>query len=326
MTTSVLGLDIGGANLKAAHVGGAARSIAFPLWKHPDRLATALADLCATMPAYDCLAITMTGELCDCYESRREGVLAILQNVRSVARTLPVRVWSSAGAFLDLDAARADPLAVAAVNWLALAHAVARQFPDDRILLIDTGSTTTDIAYLDQGVPQPHAVTDLERLTTGELVYTGIRRTPICAVLGMKVAAEFFATMLDAYVVQGLLPENPDDRDSADGRPMTRGAARARLARLRCADAETFSEEQALLLAGRAIETQRSVVAQACHRVLTGRPDVQRVIVSGSGSILGRLVAERLSKPVALLADRWGPALSVCACAYAVALLATIRA
>jgi len=36
-------------------------------------------------------------------------------------------------------------------------------------------------------------------MRTGELVYTGIRRTPICAVLNRDVAAELFATMLDAY-------------------------------------------------------------------------------------------------------------------------------
>ena len=33
---AILGLDIGGANLKAAHTDGTARSVAFPLWKHPE--------------------------------------------------------------------------------------------------------------------------------------------------------------------------------------------------------------------------------------------------------------------------------------------------
>ena len=70
MTTQVLGLDIGGANLKAAHSDGSARAIAFPLWKHPERLTAELATLCATMPPNDLLAVTMTGELCDCFETR----------------------------------------------------------------------------------------------------------------------------------------------------------------------------------------------------------------------------------------------------------------
>ena len=39
MQRSVLGLDIGGANLKAAHTNGAARSRPFALWKNPGGLA-----------------------------------------------------------------------------------------------------------------------------------------------------------------------------------------------------------------------------------------------------------------------------------------------
>ena len=40
--TSWLALDIGGANLKAAHTSGATRSLPFALWKQPERLADAL--------------------------------------------------------------------------------------------------------------------------------------------------------------------------------------------------------------------------------------------------------------------------------------------
>ena len=48
-TAGILGLDIGGANLKAAtpNPGGRAASVPFPLWKQPDRLPAALAELVA---------------------------------------------------------------------------------------------------------------------------------------------------------------------------------------------------------------------------------------------------------------------------------------
>ena len=141
-------------------------------------------------------------------------------------------------------------------RWLIF---VAQQFPAENVLLIDSGSTTTDIVYLNHGRPEPRGWTDRERLATGELVYTGLRRTPICAVLGMAVAAEFFATMLDAYVFTEDWPDNPDDCDTADGRPATRAFARARMARMRCADVETFSAE-----AGMA--TGRARVANATAR------------------------------------------------------------
>ncbi|HMF14333.1 MAG TPA: hypothetical protein VKE94_18580, partial [Gemmataceae bacterium] len=78
MARRVLGLDIGGANLKAAHSDGTAQSTAFALWKTPERLADQLRQLIASMPTHDMVALTMTGELCDCYESKRQGVHAIL--------------------------------------------------------------------------------------------------------------------------------------------------------------------------------------------------------------------------------------------------------
>ena len=326
MTKRILGLDIGGANLKAAHTNGVARTLVFPLWRQPECLAAKLTELCASMPEFDRIAVTMTGELCDCFETKREGVAAILRSACVAASKSPVRVWCLKSRFLDVNEAIADPLSVAAANWLAEAHLVARRWPDEKVLLIDAGSTTTDIVYLNCGRPEPRGLTDSERLASGELVYTGVRRTPICAVLNMEVAAEFFATMHDAYVVAGLSPEAPDDCDTADGRPANRRGAHARLARMRCADTESFSLDDARRLAEHALQTQWNAVVGAVERVLHGKPAVERVVISGSGEVLGRSVAARTPTlnrvRVTSLADTLGPALSEAACAYAVAMLA----
>src|SRR5579862_3249925 len=104
----VLGLDIGGANLKMAHSQGAARTMPFPLWKKPGELTEALRTLLVDVPAYEMLAVTMTGELCDCYASKKDGVLAILSSVEAVAGPIPVKVWTTHGRFLPLGAARRD--------------------------------------------------------------------------------------------------------------------------------------------------------------------------------------------------------------------------
>src|ERR1051325_194369 len=252
MSAAVLGLDIGGANLKAAHTNGAARTVPFALWKHPDQLGPELTRLCAAMPPHEHLAVTMTGELCDCFVSKREGVRRILLHVRGAISRLPIRVWTTFGRFIYLEEALDAPLRVAAANWLALAHHVGREFSSETVLLIDTGSTTTDIVFINRGIPEPHGLTDPGRLASGELGFTGPAGTPICAVLGMDVAAEFFATMLDAYLMLGLVQENPHDCDTADGRPATCAFAHARLARMRCADAEMFSAQEVRDLAERA--------------------------------------------------------------------------
>src|SRR5947209_17441931 len=93
MTRAVLGLDVGGANLKAASADGFARSRPFALWKDPAGLTGALRDLLRDGPPHDALAVTMTGELCDCYETKRQGVLAILDAVAAVAGRISVPVW-----------------------------------------------------------------------------------------------------------------------------------------------------------------------------------------------------------------------------------------
>src|SRR6478609_4125241 len=99
MRPTILGLDVGGANLKAATADKRAVSVPFPLWKHPDRLGAALAELVGRFPDATELAVTMTGELCDCYQTKREGVNAILDATELAANGRPVRVWSTDGAF-----------------------------------------------------------------------------------------------------------------------------------------------------------------------------------------------------------------------------------
>ncbi len=326
---SVVGFDIGGANLKAAHTDGTALARPFPLWQAPGQLAANLRALRDALPPHDVVAVTMTGELCDCFETKRDGVRAILKSVAEVVDVAAIRVWTTRGRFVSFDEALADPLPVAAANWLALAHLASRRFPG-RSLLIDTGSTTTDILYLGPDGPEPRGLTDFDRMRSGELVYTGIRRTPVCAVLGLDVAAERFATMLDAHLLLGLVPENVNDRDTADGRPATKAHAHARLARMRCADTETFSFDDATALATDALEQQRAVIWRAAERVMAGRPPVERVVLAGSGEALARRCQETHiwlgQLPVVSLREHLGEAISEAACAYAVATLADLAA
>src|SRR5207245_1315601 len=139
---------------------------------------------------------------------------------------------------------------------LALATYAGRFAPEGPALLIDVGSTTTDIVPLVDGKPVPRGRTDPERLKCGELVYTGVRRTPLCALLGTSVAAELFATSLDTYVILGHPAEDAADHGTADGRPATLKAARARLARMLGADWESFTENDAKALARQARDRQ----------------------------------------------------------------------
>ena len=339
----VLGLDIGGANLKMAHTGGAARTVPFELWKQPKKLPTALRALVSSAPAFDAIAVTMTGELCDCFETKREGVQAILDAVRKVSAGFQARVWSTAGRFLDLATARDAPLEVASANWLALATFSGRYIPVGPAMLVDIGSTTTDLIPLLDGTPKPRACTDADRLETGELAYKGARRTPVCAIFagGRRVVAEFFATIHDIFLALRLVPEDPQDCRTADGRPATRSYAHARLARMLGGDSETTPladvEEFALLVEVNYC-LQIALAMFEAGSVLPAPP--RRFVLAGSGEFLGQRAIRRFARMMdgqtfppphwpaqtlrprlISLSRRLGAELSTAACAYAVAVL-----
>src|SRR5439155_25205948 len=125
---------------------------------------------------------------------------------------------------------------------------------------------TSDLIPLLDGQPAPSGRTDTDRLKTGELVYTGVRRTPVCALLGAGGAAEFFATALDVYLLLDAIPEDPADTDTADGRPATIKYAHARLARMLCGDGETVTRTKTLFLAKRLALIQQQMLEHAARR------------------------------------------------------------
>lgn len=335
MTRRWLGLDIGGANLKAADGSGRAVSLPFPVWQRPDELPDQLARLCALFPDAQGLAVTMTAELCDCFATRAEGVLTVLDAVVRVARGEPVRIWGTDGCFHDPAVIRDhDPLLAAASNWLATATLAAREVPVGAGLFIDIGSTTTDLISLSDGRAVPIGRTDLDRLRSGELVYAGVRRTPLFALAQelpwregtIGLAAERFATTHDLYLVRGDLPPNPEDRDTADGRPATVACALGRIARMVGADRDTLSDHDVKSLACSLDEKLSSRLIREARRVLGGNPTPPpTIVIAGSGAFLARRVA-RILQPdpsrVLDLGSLWGADASHAAAAHAVAVLA----
>jgi len=218
---------------------------------------------------------------------------------------------------------------IAAANWHALATLTGRYAPRGPALLIDIGSTTTDMIPISDGVPVPVGRTDPTRLASGELVYCGVKRTPIAAVLPLgRVCAELFATMHDCYSLTGEVPENAEDSDTADGRPSTQPHAVARLARMLGGDADTIPMGQIHTLMNDAINTQLDALEAAARRVLARMDGPPTLILSGSGEFLAQRLVRRLGlagNHVLSLSAELGPALAGCAPAYAVAVLAEER-
>ena len=349
----VLGIDIGGANIKAATADGESRSVPFAIWKHPEQLQQVLRELHipqGTPP--DLVALTMTAELADCFPTRAEGVAFIIRAVTEVFSGIAVRVWLTSGEFAEPDDAIELPELVAAANWHALATWAGRAVPAGPALMIDVGSTTTDIIPLIDGVPMPSGLTDLQRLISSELVYTGARRTPVCAIVqavplavppdsavvqSVPVAAEFFSTSLDVHLLNGDIPENPSDLETADGRPAVRSASLNRLAHQICCDVTDLTEAQIQKVAAFVAERQVQQIADAIKKQLfavrqqvpASKQHSVQILISGSGGWLAeKAVATLHDEGISTVTDlsvMFVRNVSACAPAFAAARLASER-
>lgn len=332
-----LGWDIGGANLKAALVTEellASVERPFALWRDPRCLPDALGDIAAEIGAGDApMALTMTAELADCFSTLAEGVVFVLDAFQKAFPGRDPRVFDLDGRFLTLEEARASPLSVAAANWVATATVAARAYPD--ALLVDVGTTTTDIVPIVRGRVAAEGRTDTERLASGELVYTGITRTPVAAIVRSvplggrpcRVAAEQFAIAADVCLWLGLIGEDDYRTDTPDGRGRSRAEAGARIARMVCGDAHSVSEEQITAIARHVVETQTRRIAAAIRQVRRrlGPAAPQLALIAGSGSFLAASAATRAGLPVQAPAETFSPEASRIAPAYAVARLLLSR-
>jgi (4-(4-[2-(gamma-L-glutamylamino)ethyl]phenoxymethyl)furan-2-yl)methanamine synthase len=298
-----LGLDIGGANLKLADCANFAQQASFAMWKTPDELYRELGSLLESAPNFEAVALTMTGEMADCFATREEGVCRILEQVTRIIPAGIVRVFAVDGRWLSVPKAAREPWQVASSNWKALALLAARWTDDKPSLLIDIGSTTTDIIAIDQGRVLSKSLSDRDRLACGELVYTGIERSSIHGLLDevtlddqrLPIINEYFASAGDAHLILRYLDERPNESDTADGRPKTRAHAAFRLARVIGEDGSTLGSDDIEQIAEAAFEAQVRLIANAMYRVSQQLPvaAVARILISGHGDFLIQEVLHR---------------------------------
>jgi (4-(4-[2-(gamma-L-glutamylamino)ethyl]phenoxymethyl)furan-2-yl)methanamine synthase len=339
-----VGWDIGGAHVKAAAVDADGRVVAAlqvpcALWRGLDQLERALDEALAAMPAAAAQArhaATMTGELADLFADRDEGVRRIVQTMQQRFGEPRLRVFAGERGMTAPEQALRHPASVASANWLATAQLVAGRVGE--ALLVDIGSTTTDLVAVHGSRVGASGRTDFERLLSGELVYSGVVRTALMAItdaiefegLRVPLRAEHFATMADVYRLTGELDERHDQHASADGAGKTPQASARRLARMIGRDARERPLASWQTLAGSFRATQLERIRRAAQQVAL-RAAVSPegpLVAAGSGAFLVPELAGVLRRPaigfdrlVTLhMDDRGAP--SLCAAAVAVAMLA----
>jgi probable H4MPT-linked C1 transfer pathway protein len=341
-----VGWDVGGAHVKACLLEGErivdVAQWPCPLWRGLDHLDAALATARERWPqAWDARTrhvATMTGEMVDLFADREEGVARLAARlVRALGPSLVL--WGARSGFCAPHESGLRWRDIASANWRATGQVLARRLRN--ALLVDIGSTTTDLVPLRHGVVAALGADDAERLATGELVYQGAVRTPLCALASrvvfegrvVNVMKEFFATTADVYRLSGELDPAHDQHPAADGGTKDLDATRRRLARMVGRDARDHPASLWRALAEAFREAQLVDLESQLLRVVaaSGLRDDAPIAGAGCGAFLARELAHRTGRPFVCFADalhaspagdahtRW---IDVCAPAVAVALLA----
>lgn len=312
--TTVIGWDVGGAHVKASLlIDGRIRDVAqwpAPLWQGLAHLDAAIASAQARWPCFAGArhALTMTAEMTDLFEHREAGVLALATHL---ARALGegLRLYAGTAGWARPAEAGAHWQAIASANWLASAHLVARRLPE--AVLVDIGSTTTDLIPLRGGRPAPAGRSDAERLLSGELVYQGVVRTPLCALARQirvdgtlaNVMNEFFATTADVFRLTGELEPAHDQYPAADGGGKDAAATSRRLARMVGRDARDAEPAQWRILAEHWRQAMLDEIARNLARVDGVTDPATPIVGAGCGAFLARALAQRLARPYLRFAD-----------------------
>lgn len=271
----MIGIDVGGANLKVVDDTGAHIHYC-PLWEKAP-----ITEILQGYPRTEDAAVVMSGELADCFTSKQQGIEFI---VRAVQAAFPnAKFYGTDAKFHDCPVPE-----LAAANWLASADYFREKYPD--ALLIDVGSTTTDIIPLNM-FDSLKGMTDLDRLRAGYLVYTGMLRTSIPTLirtvpLGGKdvpVSTEYFATSADAHLVLGNITEEMYSCDTPDHKEKTVDASLRRLARVMCSDIDEIGTEGAMQVARAFWDTQRQIIRDAVANAAR-ESGARRIFVAGIGS------------------------------------------
>ena len=309
-SNAILGWDVGGANLKAALVSGEGVvidvfQVACPLWRGLEELDRALKLIIQSIKiSPQRHVVTMTAELVDIFPSRHEGVVQLSQFMNDHLDG-EISFYSIKKSFVPISLVSSLYQSVASANWHASASLIARDLQQG--VFVDIGSTTSDLILMKDFLVKAKGLTDAERMAHGELLYTGVVRTPLMSLCQkikfnghmVNIAAEHFATTADVYRLTHELAFEDDMADTADGAGKTELESARRLARMVGHDAEDADIEVWRALAFEFREMQlirlefelRSRLSQEALAV-----DAP-FIGAGAGRFLVRILAERINKP-----------------------------
>ena len=314
----IAGFDIGGANTDLAVIDfedGEIKNMEvdfayLPMWSNNDDLSHVLVELIENIcpvSEIDAVGISMTAELVDAYDTKKDGVLDIVKKCEETF-TCPI-AYVGVDGMISKSEIEKDPLKAAAANWIATAQIAT--LISDNCIFIDTGSTTTDIIPIKEGSECAIGKSDFDRSATGELVYTGTLRTNLASFLDKielngkeyRIASELFAQTADVYMVLDLITEDDYICDTFDGEGKSKIDCARRIARVVCADLEMLSMDDIVAMSEVIHQKQIAQIADGLKQVVETQ-GLDLIVTTGLGKdILDRPAAELLGLKVKSMGD-----------------------
>lgn len=302
-----IGWDLGGAHLKLAQIDASGqlidvRQLPCPIWRGIEYLDRALAEASHAIQAEQpCHALTMTAELADIFTDRLQGLQVLVEHFGAHVSVGRIRIFAGEAGWLATAEVKEHATSIASANWLASASYAARKCA--RGILVDIGSTTTDIIEFRDGRIWYRGYSDGERLRTGELVYTGVLRTPVMAVVQwvpfegewQTLACEQFATLADVYQLTGQLAAvtPPVSFETADGAGREPLDCARRLARMVGRDVGAADLAQWRTLAHYIARRHLSLIRESVERMLSRGVESHDLPLIGAG--VGRFRVRELA-------------------------------
>ena len=314
----IAGFDIGGANTDLAIIDfedGKIKNIEvdfeyLPMWSNNDDLSQVLVELIekiCPVSEIDAVGISMTAELVDAYDTKKDGVLDVVGKCENTF-ACPI-AYIGVDGMMSTAEIEETPLKAAAANWIATAQIAT--LISDNCIFIDTGSTTTDIIPIKDGKECAIGKSDFDRSATGELVYTGTLRTNLASFLDKvelngkkyRVASELFAQTADVYMVLDLITEDDYVCDTFDGEGKSKIECARRIARVVCADLEMLSMEDIVEMSKYIHQKQVEQIADGLKQVVETQ-NLDLIVTTGLGKdILDKKAAELLGLEVKSMGD-----------------------
>ena len=305
-----LGLDIGGANLKATSlecsenkiedVNFFNKYIAYDEWKG-NNLKSQIGKL-FEKERFDKIGVTMTSPLM--YRHMDKGVITTLSAVKDI--TSNFYVLNNRGDFVDPDQALLNPLEMALSNTAATAKLIS-QFHENAILL-DVGSTSTQIVPIIDGKIEVDAEYPCYGVVTGECLYLGVVRTPVGAIINKipfrgnevrLVIDDICSRVGELYYLLGKIPLEKviiTKKIPSMDLQNDEETIKFRMARLLMLDENMLEEEEFYNIAQAVYEEHVDITKEYVERIVKKNDlslDECPCVIMGTGKFLAKDAAER---------------------------------